>query len=174
MLFSLLEQKKDFSKRGAFDELYTPNEAVEMILPHIPKEVKTIWECTAIKESKIVKVLRDAGYNVITTHIEDGQDFFKYEPENYDMIITNPPYSLKDKFLKRAYDLKKPFMFLLPLTALEGIERGKMFDKNGIQMLIPNKRFNFKPEKNSGAWFQTSWFCFGCGLSSDLNFVSLK
>jgi hypothetical protein len=49
-----------------------------------------------------------------------------------------------------------------------------MFDKNGIQMLIPNKRFNFKPEKNSGAWFQTSWFCFGCGLSSDLNFVSLK
>lgn len=64
---SLLEQKKDFSKRGAFDELYTPNEAVEMILPYIPKEVKTIWECTAIKESKIVKVLRDAGYNVITT-----------------------------------------------------------------------------------------------------------
>ena len=29
-------------------------------------------------------------------------------------------------------------------------------------------------KKNSGAWFQTSWFCFGCGLSSDLNFVSLK
>ena len=171
---SLLEQKKDFSKRGAFDELYTPNEAVEMILPYIPNGVKTIWECTAIKESRIVKVLRDAGYNVITTHIEDGQDFFKYEPEFYDMIITNPPYSLKDKFLKRAYDLKKPFMFLLPLTTLEGIERGKMFDKNGIQMLIPNKRFNFKPEKNSGAWFQTSWFCFGCGLGSQLNFVSLK
>ena len=171
---SLLEQKKDFSKRGAFDELYTPEEAVEMILKHIPNEVKTIWECTAIKESKIVKVLRDVGYNVITSHIEDGQDFFKYEPENYDMIITNPPYSLKNKFLKRAYDLKKPFMFLLPLTTLEGIERGKMFNKNGIQMLIPNKRFNFKPEKNSGAWFQTSWFCFGCGLSSDLNFVSLK
>lgn len=183
---SLLEQKKDFSKRGVFDELYTPDEAVEMILPYIPKDVKTIWECTAIKESRIVKVLRDAGYNVITTsltrlllpfssiHIKDGQDFFKYEPENYDMIITNPPYSLKDKFLKRAYDLKKPFMFLLPLTTLEGIERGKMFGENGIQMLIPNKRFNFKPEKNSGAWFQTSWFCFGCGFSSDLNFVSLK
>ena len=171
---SLLEQKKDFSKRGAFDELYTPNEAVEMILPYIPKDVKIIWECTAIKESKIVKVLRNAEYDVVTSHIEDGQDFFKYQPENYDMIITNPPYSLKDKFLKRAYDLKKPFMFLLPLTTLEGIERGKMFDKNGIQMLIPNKRFNFKPEKKSGAWFQTSWFCFGCELSSDLNFVSLK
>lgn len=171
---SLLKQKKDFIKRGIFDELYTPDEAVDMILPYIPRKVSTIWECTAIKESRIVKVLKDAGYKVITTHIENGQDFFKYEPSNYDMIITNPPYSLKNKFLKRAYNLKKPFMFLLPLTTLEGIERGEMFGKNGIQMLIPNKRFNFKPEKNSGAWFQTSWFCFNCKLSSDLNFVKLK
>ena len=170
---SLLQQKKEFSQRGYFDELYTPEEAVEMILNYIPNKVKTIWECTAIKDSKIVKVLKNAGYNVITSHIEYGQDFFEYEPENYDMIISNPPYSLKNKFLKRAYDLKKPFMFLLPLTTLEGIERGKMFDENGIQMLIPNKRFNFKPEKNSGAWFQTSWFCFGCNLNSDLNFVHL-
>lgn len=171
---SLLQQKKDFSKRGAFDELYTPDEAVEMIIKHIPKDVKTIWECTAINESKIVSILRKAGYNVITSHIEDGKDFFYYEPEQYDMIITNPPYSKKDKFLKRAYELKKPFMFLLPLTSLEGIERGKMFNKNGIQVLIPNKRFNFKPEKKSGAWFQTSWFCLGCELSQDLNFVNLK
>jgi len=70
--------------------------------------------------------------------------------------------------------LQKPFMFLLPLTTLEGVKRGMMFEKNSIQILIPNKRFNFKPEKNSAAWFQTSWFCFGCGLSSDLNFVSLR
>lgn len=171
---SLLEQKKDYIKRGSFDELYTPIEAVEMILPYIPKEVKTIWECTAIKESKIAKVLEDAGYDLITSHIENGEDFFKYEPKNYDMIITNPPYSIKNKFLKRAYDLNKPFMFLLPLTTLEGIDRGAMFNQKGIQLLIPNKRFNFKPQKNSGAWFQTSWFCFGCKLKSDLNFISLK
>ena len=171
---SLLEAKKDYSKRGAFDELYTPDEAVEMLIPFIPKNVKTIWECTARKESKIVKVLRDNGFNVITSHIENGEDFFKYEPIDYDMIITNPPYSKKDKFLKRAYELNKPFMFLLPITTLEGIERGKMFNENGIQVLIPNKRFNFKPEKNSGAWFQTSWFCGGLNLEKDLNFVDLK
>ncbi len=171
---SLLKQKTDYIQRGAFDELYTPKEAIEMVLPFIPKKVNTIWECTAIKESKIVQVLKENGYNVITTHIENGEDFFKYKPENFDMIITNPPYSLKDKFLKRAYELQKPFMFLLPLTTLEGIQRGKMFNKHGIQMLIPNKRFNFKPEKNSGAWFQTSWFCHGCQLKSDVNFVMLR
>lgn len=171
---SLLEQKIDFRKRGAFDELYTPDEAVEMIIQYIPKTIKTIWECTAIKESRIVSILKKAGYNVVTSHIENNEDFFEFEPKEYDMIITNPPYSKKDQFLKRTFELNKPFMFLLPLTALEGIERGKMFDKNGIQLLIPNKRFNFKPEKQSGAWFQTSWFCYGCKLENDLNFINLK
>ena len=170
---SLLEAKKEYSKRGTFDELYTPDEAVEMLLPFIPKHIKTVWECTAIKESRIVKVLRDNGYNVLTSHIEDEQDFFKYEPDEYDMIITNPPYSIKDEFLKRAFELKKPFMFLLPITTLEGISRGKMFSENKLQVLIPNKRFNFIPDKNSGAWFQTSWFTCGLNLENDLNFITL-
>jgi hypothetical protein len=64
---SLLEQKIDFSKRGTFDELYTPDEAVEMIIQYIPKPIKTIWECTAIKESRIVSILKKAGFNVVTS-----------------------------------------------------------------------------------------------------------
>ena len=45
---TMMQNKIDYIKRGAFDELYTPREAVESILPFIPKNVKTIWECTAI------------------------------------------------------------------------------------------------------------------------------
>jgi hypothetical protein len=170
---SLLETKIDFIKRGVYDELYTPYEAVEMIIKFIPKNVKTIWECTAIKNSKIVEILKNNGYNVITSHIENEQDFFKYEPEAYDMIITNPPYSLKDKFLKRAFELDKPFMFLLPITTLEGVKRGDLFNNNKIQLLIPNKRFNFIPNKKSGAWFQTTWFTHKLELENDLNFISI-
>jgi len=121
----------------------------------------------------MVGVLEEYGYEVIASHIENGQDFLKYEPTQYDIIITNPPYSIKDKFLKRAFELKKPFMFLLPITALEGKERGEMFKDNGIQLIIPNKRFNFKPEKKSGSWFQTSWFTHGLNLNNDLNFISV-
>ena len=65
-------------------------------------------------------------------------------------------------------------MFLLPLTSLEGMNRSKMYRKNKIQLLIPDKRFNFKPKKKSGAWFQTTWFTFGLGLQNDLNFVALN
>ena len=89
------------------------------------------------------------------------------------MIITNPPYSLKDKFLQRAFKLDKPFMFLLPITTLEGVKRGDLFNNNKIQLLIPNKRFNFIPNKKSGAWFQTSWFSYKLNLENDLNFISI-
>jgi hypothetical protein len=133
-----------------------------------------VWECTAVKESKIVKVLRENGYTVIPTHIKDGFDFLKFEPADYDIIISNPPYSIKDKFLNRAFNIGKPFMFLLPITTLEGVERNEMFRRNRIQLLIPDKRFSFSPKKKSGSWFQTSWFTYGLGLEKDLNFVPLN
>lgn len=170
---SIVKAKIDYSKNGPNDEYYTPNDAVEMIIPFIPKHVRTIWECTAIKESRIVKVLRSYGYEVITSHIDGGKDFLTYEPvEDYDIIVTNPPYSLKDKFLQRAFELEKPFMFLLPITSLEGVVRGKMFRENRIQLLIPDRRFSFTSKKH-GAWFQTSWFTHGLVLKNDLNFISL-
>lgn len=170
---SKLKTLINYINSGSFDELYTPEIAVNMILPYIPKG-SVIWECTAIKESKIVKVLRENGFKVITSHINEEQNFFNYEPkEHYDIIITNPPYSLKDNFLERAFQLNKSFMYLLPLTALEGDNRSKLYQKYGnIQLLIPNKRFNFIEEKK-GSWFQTSWFCYKMNFKKDLNFISL-
>jgi hypothetical protein len=171
---SIIKAKVDYIINGPNDEYYTPIEAVEMILPFIPESVKTIWECTAIKESRIVEVLRVNGYDVIPSHIDDGKDFLTYKPvEDYDIIITNPPYSLKYEFLKRAFSLKKPFMFLLPTTTLEGKKRGKLFRENNIQLLVPDGRFSFTQKKN-GAWFHTSWFTYGLGLEKDLNFIALN
>ncbi len=50
---------------------------------------------SSVEDNKLSLKLKNAGYNVITSHIENCQDFFQYYPENYDIIITNPPYSLK-------------------------------------------------------------------------------
>jgi len=88
--------------------------------------------------------------------------------------VTNPPYSIKTKFLKRAFELGKPFAFLLPLTALEGKERGKLYAEYGIQLIIPNKRINFMTGSGKkSVWFQTAWFTWGLNLPKDLNFVEL-
>ena len=86
-------------------------------------------------------------------------DFLKDEPDfEFDCIITNPPYSIKDQFIKRCYELNKPFLLLLPLTALEGKERNKLYKKYGLEIIVLDKRINFRKDKNN-VWFNTSWFC---------------
>jgi hypothetical protein len=133
-----------------------------------------VWECTASAAGgNIANTLENSGFNVVSSHINEGKSFFDYEPDEYDVIITNPPYSLKNQFLQHAYDLGKPFAFLLPITTLEGLARGEMFARYGVQVIVPNMRFNFKPEKGSSAWFQTSWFTWGFNLPNDLLFVDL-
>ncbi len=153
------------------DELYTPTKAVVPLLPFLPRD-KVYWECTDFGKSNISKVLKSNGFRIFGTHISKGFDFLKDDPKFYfDIIITNPPYSLKNQFLKRAYELGKPFAFLLPLTTLEGVYRGKLFRKYGIQLLVMDKRINFMKDKKS-CWFNTSWFCWKI-LPKDLIFVSI-
>ena len=139
----------------------------------LPKNIK-IWECTDFGSSNITKVLKENGYQVITTH-KDNFDFLTDKPNfDFDMIITNPPYSLKDEFLKKCYEYNKPFALLLPLTSLEGINRGKMYRENGIELLVFDRRCNFiyNNAKKSN-WFNTSWFCWNV-LPKQLIFEELN
>ena len=90
------------------------------------------------------------------------------------MIITNPPYSLKDEFIKKCYEWNKPFCLLLPITALEGKTRGAMFRKNGIEVMVFDGRVEFMDgNKKNGNWFNTSWFCHNV-LPQKLIFEELK
>lgn len=176
---TLKNPKEFYSKREKFDkpdECYTPENAIYPLLPYL-KNFKTIWDC-AFGSGMLAKHLNKFGFNVVGL---DNHDFLKEDSETiaeFDIIITNPPYSLKDKFLERAFEIDKPFAFLLPLTTLEGIKRGKMFKGKNIQMIIPNRRFNFanpNGRKNkSSCWFATAWFCYKMDLPEQLNFVELN
>lgn len=147
----------NYTKNVKNDELYTPKEAIEPILKYLDKD-KIYWECTDFGDSNIRKVLVKNGFKVIATKKEEF-DFLKDEPLfKFDVIITNPPYSIKDKFIRRCYELDKPFMLLLPITALEGKERNKLYKENGLELIVLNKRINFIKEKKN-VWFNTSWFC---------------
>lgn len=148
----------NYMKNGKNDELYTPDYAIKLLLKYLPKD-KIIWECTDFGSSNITKLLKQHDYKVISTH-KDNFDFLTDTPNfDFDMIITNPPYSLKNEFLKKCYQYDKPFCLLLPLTSLEGIERGKMFREKGIDVLVLDRRCDFMDNKKSN-WFNTSWFCY--------------
>jgi len=167
--------KTAYSKRKKFDkpdECYTPEEAILPLLPFLKKE-NLIWDC-AFGSGRLAEHFNKHGFNVMGNV---NYDFLQGDSEKigaFDIIITNPPYSLKDKFLEKAFKIGKPFAFLLPTTALGEQRRGKLFRKYGLQLIVPNKRINFEiPSGKKSAWFHTSWFCYKMNLPKDLNFVEL-
>lgn len=137
------------------DEIYTPTEAILPILKYLDKS-KIYWECTDFGNSQITNVLKNNGFKVVGTG-KDKIDFLKNRPNfKFDAIITNPPYSIKNDFLNRAYEIGKPFAMLLPIHSLEGVFRGKLFKENGLELIVLNRSIKFY---GKGSWFNTSWFC---------------
>lgn len=145
------------------DSLFTPYYAVDHIIKYLPKD-KKIWCPFDIEEwSAFSSRLKECGFDVISTHIDEGQDFFEYEPEHWDLIVSNPPFSLKDKVLERLYSFNKPFAILLPLNSLQGKTRYKYF-KQGIQILSFDARVCYHDKNHmdtvvKGSPFATAYFC---------------
>lgn len=155
------------------DDFQTPAEALNPLLPFL-KTDWVIWECAEGK-GYLTKALKKS-FDVIGTDILTGYDFLRWEPEHYDCIITNPPYSLKQKFLIRAYQLGKPFALLLPLTTLETKARQDLFKNYGVEIILFDRRINFhQPSgKESKAWFATAWFTNGLNIGKQLTFTKLR
>jgi len=171
----MINPKTEYSKREKFvnpDECYTPEEAILPLLPYLKKEW-IIWDC-AFGSGRLAEHLEKKGFIVVGYKDDDFLDDGEVFLNKFDFICTNPPYSKKDEFLKRALEIGKPFAFLLPLTTLEGIKRGKMFREKEIQLIIPNKRINFEiPSCKKSSWFATAWFCYKLNLPKQLNFVEI-
>jgi len=75
----------------------------------------------ACGDGAIVKVLQEKTNNVVFYDIEKN---FLTEIEQYDYIITNPPFSISYEFIQKAKIVaKKKFAFLLPLSYLHGKKR---------------------------------------------------
>jgi len=156
--------------QGNSDDFQTPPIALKPLLPFLTKKW-IIWECAQGK-GNLSKELQRLGYEVIGTDILTGQDFLKWQPDRYDCIVTNPPYSLKQQFLLRAYLLKKSFAFLLPLTTFETKKRQKLFERWGLEVIFLPKRVNFETPsgQGSGSWFAVAWFTNWLNLGKELNY----
>ena len=144
------------------NELYTPFYAVDQIIKYLPKN-KIIWLPFDQEWSAFYQKLKEEGFNVVRSSLQEGQDFFEYEPDEWDLIVSNPPFSLKDKVLERLYSFNKPFAILLPLNSLQGKTRYKYF-KQGIQILSFDARISYHNKEHmdkvvKGSPFATAYFC---------------
>ena len=101
--------------------------------------------------------LKAAGIPVVHSHIRTGRDFFVYEPEKWDLIVSNPPFSIKQKVVERCLSFGKPFALLLSNLWLNSSAPVRLFREKEMQMLLFDKRIQFT-EKNA-AYFGSSYFC---------------
>lgn len=162
-------------RQGSPDDFQTPPIALKPLLPYLGTDWR-IWEC-ACGKGNLVRGLLEYAFDVIGTDALGGYDFLTYEPDNYDCIITNPPFKYKQEFLERCYELGKPFALLLPLTTLETRKRQELMRKNGVEIILFDKRINFEtPNKvvKSASWFATAWFTSGLNIGSQISYATLE
>ena len=139
----------------------TPRYGVLPIVKYLPKD-KIIW-CPFDKEdSEFVQVLTEQGYKVVYSHIENGQNFYTYEPEEWDILVSNPPFTNKRQIFERALSFGKPFALIMSNTWLNDSAPKQVFKDKQLQILFFEERMKFS---NNGVvqnkiTFSSSYFCY--------------
>ena len=152
------------------DHVATPRWVVENIYNLIDiKSFKNCWFPFNNYDSEFKLKADELNLKYKATHKFDnlGNDFFKTDPpENCDLMISNPPFSLQNEIIERSFKLVddgkiKSFALLLPLSTLETSKRADLYNKHidDISILIFKKRIKFLNCKTS---FNTAccWICY--------------
>ena len=146
-----------YSRDKINDDWATPLYAWEQIEQYIPTD-KDIWCPFYYNGNHTLKLIRSI--------IHNDEDFF--ENDRGDIVVDNPPFSIKKQVIKRLIELDKPFILILPVSTI----CYKYFPRDkGIQIIIPPKRINFKVDGKSSATFDTIYVCYKIGLEKDILFL---
>lgn len=171
--------------RIAHDECYTTLNEAEKLVKYIDENKivsknDIIWLPFDNEFSNIYKALTKYGFNIVMTNLENGQDFYAYQPNEWDIIITNPPFSGRTKLMNRLMSFNKPFIIL---------QATQMFNNqfavnylcqfsNDFKFILPRSRMSFltyKEDENiirsdkNGASFYSFWLCYLTPLKQTFN-----
>ncbi len=150
----------DFTQQNVTDNYYSKKEVWEKIQQYIPKD-KVIWE-PFYGDGKSGQYLRELGFDVIHEPVE----FF--ENDLGEIIVSNPPLSIKREVCKRLKKLDKHIIIVMMPIALSCKWFLDMFDD--IQIIIPKTRVKFYGNgkenytPNGGMWY----YCYKMNLPKDL------
>jgi len=125
------------------DEWYTPIEIVRTMLNVFPPKVgdKIILPFDTDKSNFTKIVTRE--YDPLAIY---GINDFLTKDYEFDYLITNPPYSNKDEIIARCIETGRPCVLVLPIDALGGVQRHRLYSQTNISVYVPTKRIKFISE----------------------------
>ena len=156
-----LDSGKLMYSGGNNDECYTPDYGVKPILKYIP-EGAIVWCPFDTEDSQFVIQISKQN-EVEYSHISTGHDFFDYEPDEWDMMVSNPPFTSKRKYFERALTFNKPFALIMTNTWLNDSAPKQLFKDKDLQLLMFDKRMKFiSPDgrDNDKITFSSSYYCY--------------
>lgn len=123
------------------------------------------WHTTADVVGKVIEILRPSG--VICCPFDTASSQFVQQGANhgsmlfgmrdwlerdyeYDYLMTNPPFSIKDRVIERVLKNGKPSALILPLDSIGGVRRHRLFAEYGYPSIyVPIKRFSYYDESGN-------------------------
>lgn len=138
------------------DEWYTDQKTVDKCIELLNPKPNSVIMCPFDSENSLfVKTLKNFGHQVIygiTNYVNSTH----YE---YDYLVTNPPFSIKDLVIETVFSYGKKSVLVLPLDSVGGVKRHSLYAKYGYPSIyIPTRRigyFNSNWEKRDGANFHS-------------------
>jgi hypothetical protein len=161
------------------DELYTPPilvdavydlfcERLESIRRHYHRTPTVLCPFDTKDSEFVIKFGKN--YNVKYGHISTGQDFFEYDYGQWDVCISNPPFSRKLDVFKRLNSFRNPWAMICNVMALNYHEIINYFSDNPVELIFFDKRVSFNGNASS---FGSCYICNDM-IMNDVKFIKLE
>lgn len=146
--------------RSETDFYPTPPEATIALLNFLNLKPGTvIWE-PACGQGHMSNVMKEYGYCVLETDLQLGVDFLQTPCKDCDWIITNPPFSVSEQFIKQCVKHGKPFAFLLKSQYWHAKKRLSLFAQSKPSYILPltwRPNFLFQTNKSGKSLMDVMW-----------------
>jgi len=164
--FNIIKKKK-------LDHYTTPLYVWKMLLDYLDLGKDTIIYEPFYNDSKSKTYLGKLGYNNV---IHENEDFFEnYDKYKYDIILSNPPYSIKQNILKVLYKIDKPFVLIVPTAIISKLYLKNIFndDIDKVQYIIPSRRLQYEVNgyNQKRCCFDCLFFCYKLELKRDIVYL---
>lgn len=119
----------------------------------------TIWE-PACGDGHMIKAMQACGYRVIGTDILFGDDFLTTPLRECDWIITNPPFSGAEAFIRKCQEHGKPYALLLKIHYWNAAKRKRLFEETKPSHILPltwRPDFCFRQRGNGRPLTEQAW-----------------